>query len=74
MALKVDCQPPEAEVKVDGVLRGSCGLLAAKDVILRLTAGNHSLEVSADGYRSFTSQVFARGMLQRLSVNLTVQR
>ncbi|RLB59628.1 MAG: hypothetical protein DRI34_01250 [Deltaproteobacteria bacterium] len=68
MALQVDCQPEQAEVEIDGVLQGSCASLNGKRI--RLPAGSHRLQVRAPGFRPFTSQVDARGMLQRLTVTL----
>lgn len=70
MALKIDCQPVEAEVRLDGVFQGTCGLLSREDAVLRLAAGTHELEVVADGYRPVRSRVSAQGLGQRLTVQL----
>lgn len=71
LALRIDCQPGEAEVSVDGVFQGTCKLLSVPRVVIKLPAGTHELQVVADGYRSFRSVVSGRGIQERLSVRLT---
>lgn len=70
MALEIDCRPADAEVRVDGVFQGTCGLLAGEHAVLRLPAGEHELEVVADGYRPVRSRIAAQGFGQRLTVHL----
>lgn len=70
MALQIDCRPEDAEVRLDGVFQGTCGLLSRKNATLRLPAGTHELEVVADGYRPVRSRVSAQGFGQRLTVHL----
>lgn len=72
LGIAIDCQPAEAEVRIDGVLRGSCGWLASpKAGRIVLSAGQHELEVTAIGYRSFHSSFSGRGIQQSLTVRLT---
>jgi len=71
MVLRIECTPAQAEVSIDGVFQGSCELLGKKDKVIKLPAGRHTLAVRADGYRDFNSIVEARGMLQKLTVNLS---
>jgi hypothetical protein len=70
LALRVDCQPDEAEVKVDGVLQGTCKLLSRPQATMKLAAGTHELEVAADGYRSFRSVVSGKGIQESLTIRL----
>jgi hypothetical protein len=70
LALRVDCQPDEAEVKVDGVLQGTCKLLSRPQATMNLAAGTHELEVAADGYRSFRSVVSGKGIQESLTIRL----
>ncbi|MFC1654571.1 PEGA domain-containing protein [Myxococcota bacterium] len=71
LALRVDCQPDEAEVRVDGVFQGTCQLLSRAKTAMKLAAGTHELEVAADGYRSFRSVVSGKGIQESLTVRLT---
>lgn len=73
LGLKVDCQPEEAEVHIDGVLQGSCATLAKNKLVLKMAAGQHELMVAAPGFRTFRSQVSGNGMLQVLTVRLEPQ-
>ena len=73
LALRIDCQPGEAEVSVDGVFQGTCKLLSVPRVVITLPAGTHELQVMADGYRSFRSVVSGKGIQESLTVRL-VQR
>jgi hypothetical protein len=68
--LRIDCQPGEAEVRVDGVLQGTCKLLSRPEAVVKLSAGTHELEVAADGYRSFRSVVSGKGIRESLTVRL----
>lgn len=70
LALRVECQPDEAEVKVDGVLQGTCKLLSRPEAVMTLSAGTHELEIAADGYRSFRSMVCGKGIQESLTVRL----
>jgi hypothetical protein len=70
LAVRVDCQPDEAEVRIDGVLQGTCKLLSRPRATLQLAAGTHELEVAADGYRSFRSVVSGKGIQESLTVRL----
>jgi hypothetical protein len=70
LALRVDCQPDEAEVRVDGVLQGTCKLLSRPQATMKLAAGTHELEVAADGYRSFRSVVSGKGIQESLTIRL----
>jgi hypothetical protein len=71
LALRIDCQPDEAEVRVGGVFQGSCKLLSRPEAVMTLTAGTHELEIAADGYRSFRSVVSGKGIQESLTVRLT---
>ena len=73
LALRIDCQPEEAEVRVNGVLQGTCKLLSRPAAAMQLAAGTHELEVVADGYRGFRSVVSGKGIQESLTVRL-VQR
>ncbi len=70
LALRIDCRPGEAEVRVDGVLQGTCQVLSRPQAVMRLSAGTHELEVAADGYRSFRSVVSGKGVQENLTVHL----
>jgi hypothetical protein len=70
LAVHIDCRPEEAEVKVDGVLQGTCKLLSRPEIVMQLAAGTHELEVVADGYRSFRSVVSGKGIQESLTVRL----
>ncbi|MBW1809127.1 MAG: PEGA domain-containing protein [Deltaproteobacteria bacterium] len=70
MDLAIDCSPEHAEVSVDGVFQGSCGLLSAKKTVLHLEAGTHTILIRASGYREFRSMVSANGMRQSLTAHL----
>ena len=70
LAVQVDCQPDEAEVRVDGVLQGTCKLLSRPQATMQLAAGTHELEVAADGYRSFRSVVSGKGIKESLTIRL----
>ena len=70
LALRVDCQPDEAEVRVDGVLQGNCRLLSRPEAVMMLSAGTHELEIAADGYRSFRSTVSGKGIQESLTIRL----
>jgi PEGA domain-containing protein len=68
MDLAIDCSPEHAEVIVDGVFQGSCGLLSKN--VMHLEAGTHTVLVRASGYREFRSMVSANGMRQSLTAHL----
>ena len=70
LALRVDCQPEEAEVSVDGVLHGTCKLLSTDNAVIKVPAGTHELQVAADGYRSFRSMVSGKGIQESLTIRL----
>ena len=70
LALRIDCQPEEAEVRVDGVLQGSCRLFNRPESVLKLPAGAHELEVAADGFRIFRSMVSGSCIQESLTVRL----
>lgn len=70
LALRLDCQPGEAEVRVDGVLQGTCKLLSRPATVVKLSAGTHELEVAADGYHGFRSIVSGKGIQEGLTVRL----
>ena len=70
LALRVDCQPDEAEVRVDGVLQGSCKLLSRPGAAMTFPAGTHELEIAADGFRSFRSMVSGKGIQESLTIRL----
>jgi hypothetical protein len=70
LALRVDCQPDGAEVRVDGVLQGTCKLLSQPEAVMTLSAGTHELEIAADGYRSFRSMVSGKGIQESLTIRL----
>jgi hypothetical protein len=59
-----------AEVLVDGVFQGSCGLLNPESGVLTFAAGTHLLEVVAAGYRPYRSELSAVGFEQRLTIQL----
>jgi len=71
MDLAIDCSPEHAEVSVDGVFQGNCGLLSKN--VMHLEAGTHTVLVRASGYREFRSMVSANGMRQRLTAHLDRQ-
>ena len=73
LALRIDCQPEEAEVRVDGVLQGTCKLLSRPGAAMQLAAGTHELEVVADGYRGFRSVVSGKGIQESLTVRLVLR-
>jgi hypothetical protein len=70
LALRVDCQPQDAEVVVDGVLQGNCARLSEPRVLLHVPAGVHELEVSAPGYRIYRSSVSGNAVVQGLTIRL----
>jgi len=70
LALRVDCQPEEAEVRVDGVLQGTCKLLAQPEAVMTLSGGTHELEIAADGYRSSRSTITGKGIQESLTIRL----
>jgi hypothetical protein len=70
LAVHIDCRPEGAEVRVDGVLQGTCQVLSRPEVAMKLAAGSHELEVAADGYRSFRSIVSGKGIRESLTVRL----
>jgi hypothetical protein len=71
LAVRIDCQPQEAEVRVNGVLQGNCKLFKKPESVLKLPAGAHELEVAADGFRSFRSTVSGSGIQESLTIRLT---
>ena len=70
LAVRVECRPDEAEVRVDGVLQGTCKLLSRPEAVMTLSAGTHELEIAADGYRSFRSVVSGKGIQESLTIRL----
>jgi len=70
MALRIECAPDEAQVRIDGVPQGSCRWLSKPQKVVLLKAGPHELEVRAAGYTPFLSQFSAEGMQQSLTVHL----
>ena len=70
LVLRVDCQPDEAEVRVDGVLQGTCKILSRPRATIKLAAGTHELEVAASGYRGFRSTISGNGIQESLTVRL----
>jgi len=70
LLLSVNCQPDEAEVRVDGVLQGTCRLLSRPGATMTLSAGTHELEIAADGHRSFRSMVSGKGIQESLTIRL----
>lgn len=53
--LALSCEPPEAEVLIDGVLQGSCADFAGRT--WALTEGTHRVDVSRAGYRPYRAEV-----------------
>jgi hypothetical protein len=70
LLLEVRCAPQEAEVRVDGVLEGTCELMEKTHKTIRSTAGSHELSVYAEGYRTYRSEVVGQGIHQSLTVHL----
>jgi len=71
LAVRIDCQPGEAEVRMDGVLQGTCKILSRPEAVIMLSAGTHELEIAADGFRGFRSIVSGKGIQESLTVRLT---
>lgn len=53
--LALRCEPPEAEVLIDGVLQGSCADFAGRT--LSLSEGAHRVDVTRAGFRPYQAQV-----------------
>jgi hypothetical protein len=71
LAVRIECTPQDAEVSIDGVVRGTCAMLGKEGKYVRLTAGTHKVRVSARGFREFHSMVSGKGVRQQITVNLT---
>ena len=71
--LELNCEPAAAEVAVDGIFQGTCGMLSEAQSRLVLRAGEHMLKVSASGYNSQETAIGSAGMLHRLRIRLQPQ-
>jgi hypothetical protein len=56
-SLRLRMDPATAQVYVDGVLHGSVDDFSGLTKHLQLDAGSHLLEVKADGYETYSSQI-----------------
>jgi hypothetical protein len=68
--LWLTCQPPEAQVEVDGMLRGLCSDFGPTSRGISLGEGMHRIEITHAGHAPHATYVEPRGAKASLNVAL----
>ena len=68
--LTLSCEIPQSDVYLDGKLMGKAQEFQGVANCLRTTTGKHTLEVRADGYEPFISEITACDQGQNVQVTL----
>jgi hypothetical protein len=68
--LALRCEPREAEVYVDGTLRGTAGDYDGTPRSLNLPDGEHVVELKAPGYWPYRTRVSLSGAQESLEIRL----
>ena len=69
--LKVNIQPEDAEIWIDGVFLGIAVDYNPEDKYISLTSGLHTIEIKKDGYETVYRDIYAGHSMQTLAVTLT---
>jgi hypothetical protein len=64
------CEPPDAEVYLDGVIQGLCSDFRGAPRGLRMGEGLHHIEVKKQGYWPYTTYIEPHGARATLEVRL----
>jgi len=64
------CEPPDAEVYLDGVIQGLCSDFRGAPRGLRVAEGLHQIEVKQQGYWPYTTYIEPHGARAALEVRL----
>ncbi len=67
----VRCEPADAELAVDGVVRGLASDFDGTERLLALPAGDHQVGFRHEGYQTVVVDVFVGAGRQTLDVRLT---
>ncbi|RMG14851.1 MAG: PEGA domain-containing protein [Deltaproteobacteria bacterium] len=68
--IRIQCEPPDAVVVVDGVTRGVAADFSGERV-LHLPAGTHRIELRKEGYATYRTEVYvAAEVLETIPVTL----
>ena len=69
-ALKIVCDPSDAEVFVDGVSMGEANRYDGKPGYIKLSSGTHRVEIKKEGYAPYFREVYSSKSLQTIEVTL----
>ncbi len=69
-ALKILCNPSDAEVFIDGVSMGETNRYDGKPGYIKLSSGTHKIEIKKEGYAPYSRDVYASHSLQTIEVTL----
>lgn len=73
--LRLVVTPPDAEVNIDGVARGTAAALAARTGgLVALPAGVHRVSVRRDGYQTWRAEVAVGRAVERIEIRLVEKR
>jgi len=69
-ALKIVCDPSDAEVSIDGVSMGEANRYDGKPGYIKLSSGTHKVELKKEGYAPYFREVYSSKSLQTIDVTL----
>jgi len=69
-ALRIVCNPGNAEVFVDGVSMGEVNRYDGKPGYIKLSSGTHKIEIKKEGYAPYTREVYSSKSLQTIEMTL----
>lgn len=68
--LTLRCEPPDADVYLDGVIQGVCSDFGGSPVGLKVGEGLHQIEVKKDGFWPYTTWFEPSGARATLNIQL----
>lgn len=68
--LTLRCEPPDADVYLDGVIQGVCGDFEGSPVGLKVGEGLHQVEVKKEGFWPYTTYFEPSGARATLRIQL----
>lgn len=68
--LAIFCDPPDAEVYVDGQLVGKANRFDGRPGYLQVTSGRHVIELKKDGYKPYRQEIYASNAIIEIRATL----
>ncbi|HHT9146992.1 MAG TPA: PEGA domain-containing protein [Candidatus Wunengus sp. YC61] len=69
-AIKIVCNPADAEVFIDGASMGEVNRYDGNPGYIKLSSGTHKVEIKKEGYAPYSRDVYSSKSLQTIEVTL----